>query len=103
MSAVRPPAAPAPEGGHILDLDDLGVVFTTETGTVRAVRGVSLHVAPGETLALVGESGSGKSTVALAAMGLLAGNARATGRAVVDGTDIVGADEEQLSGLRGKT
>ncbi|MCC2266478.1 ABC transporter ATP-binding protein [Streptomyces sp. CT1-17] len=103
MSAVRPPAAPAPDGGHILDLDDLGVVFTTETGTVRAVRGVSLHVAPGETLALVGESGSGKSTVALAAMGLLAGNARATGRAVVDGTDIVGADEEQLSGLRGKT
>ncbi|MFE0179707.1 dipeptide ABC transporter ATP-binding protein [Streptomyces olivaceus] len=103
MSAVRPPAAPAPDGGHILDLDDLGVVFTTETGTVRAVRGVSLHVAPGETLALVGESGSGKSTVALAAMGLLAGNARATGRAVVDGTDIVGADEEQLSRLRGKT
>ncbi len=103
MSAVRPPAAPAPDRRHILDLDDLGVVFTTETGTVRAVRGVSLHVAPGETLALVGESGSGKSTVALAAMGLLAGNARATGRAVVDGTDIVGADEEQLSGLRGKT
>ncbi|MEU4981628.1 ABC transporter ATP-binding protein [Streptomyces sp. NPDC021969] len=102
MSAVRRPAAPA-AGGHILDLDDLGVVFTTETGTVQAVRGVSLHVAPGETLALVGESGSGKSTVALAAMGLLAGNARATGTAVVDGTDIVGADEEQLSGLRGST
>ncbi|PPS83295.1 dipeptide ABC transporter ATP-binding protein [Streptomyces sp. MH60] len=102
MSAVRRPAAAA-AGDHILDLDDLGVVFTTETGPVRAVRGVSLHVAPGETLALVGESGSGKSTVALAAMGLLSGNARATGRAVVDGTDIVGADEERLSGLRGST
>ncbi|MFF4917668.1 dipeptide ABC transporter ATP-binding protein [Streptomyces tendae] len=102
MSAVRRPAADA-SGGHILGLDDLGVVFTTETGPVQAVRGVSLHVAPGETLALVGESGSGKSTVALAAMGLLSGNARATGRAVVDGTDIVGADEERLSGLRGST
>ncbi|MEU8729200.1 ABC transporter ATP-binding protein [Streptomyces tendae] len=102
MSAVRRPAADT-LGGHILDLDDLGVVFSTETGPVRAVRGVSLHVAPGETLALVGESGSGKSTVALAAMGLLSGNARATGRAVVDGTDIVGADEERLSGLRGST
>ncbi|GHA92018.1 glutathione ABC transporter ATP-binding protein [Streptomyces tendae] len=102
MSAVRRPAADT-LGGHILDLDDLGVVFTTETGPVQAVRGVSLHVAPGETLALVGESGSGKSTVALAAMGLLSGNARATGRAVVDGTDIVGADEERLSGLRGST
>ncbi|WP_164412293.1 dipeptide ABC transporter ATP-binding protein [Streptomyces salinarius] len=102
MSAVRRPAAPA-AGDHILDLDDLGVVFTTETGTVQAVRGVSLHVAPGETLALVGESGSGKSTVALAAMGLLSGNARATGRAVVVGTDVVGADEERLAGLRGST
>ncbi|WP_233645370.1 dipeptide ABC transporter ATP-binding protein [Streptomyces sp. BSE6.1] len=102
MSAVRRPAAPA-AGDHILDLDDLGVVFTTETGTVQAVRGVSLHVAPGETLALVGESGSGKSTVALAAMGLLSGNARATGRAVVDGTDVVGAGEERLSRLRGST
>jgi peptide/nickel transport system ATP-binding protein len=102
VSAVRRPAAAA-AGDHILDLDDLGVVFTTETGPVRAVRGVSLHVAPGETLALVGESGSGKSTVALAAMGLLSGNARATGRAVVDGTDIVGADEERLAGLRGST
>ncbi|MEV7219117.1 ABC transporter ATP-binding protein [Streptomyces sp. NPDC093681] len=102
MSAVRRPAAPA-AGDHILDLDDLGVVFTTETGTVQAVRGVSLHVAPGETLALVGESGSGKSTVALAAMGLLSGNARATGRAVVAGTDVVGVGEERLSRLRGST
>ncbi|BCJ36941.1 glutathione ABC transporter ATP-binding protein [Actinocatenispora thailandica] len=94
--------------GSILDVADLGVTFRTETGEVPAVRGVSLTVAPGETLALVGESGSGKSTVALAAMGLLPGNARVTGRAAIGGTDIVGAGPGagaavDLSTLRGRT
>jgi peptide/nickel transport system ATP-binding protein len=87
----------------ILQTTDLGVSFSTESGTVDAVRGVSLSVAPGETLALVGESGSGKSTVALAAMGLLSGNATASGSAVVAGHEVVGAPEPALRGLRGST
>ncbi len=87
----------------ILQTTDLGVSFSTESGTVDAVRGVSLSVAPGETLALVGESGSGKSTVALAAMGLLSGNATAAGSAVVAGHEVIGATEPALRGLRGKT
>jgi len=87
----------------ILTTTDLGVAFSTESGTVDAVRGVSLHVEPGETLALVGESGSGKSTVALAAMGLLSGNATARGSAVVDGHEVVGAPETALRRLRGST
>ncbi|CAM5390069.1 ABC transporter ATP-binding protein OS=Streptomyces alboniger OX=132473 GN=CP975_23505 PE=4 SV=1 [Streptomyces alboniger] len=87
----------------ILRIEDLGVTFATDSGDVPAVRGVSLHVRPGETLALVGESGSGKSTVALAAMGLLPGNARASGRVTVDGTEVVGAGEAELARLRGRT
>ncbi|MET9906225.1 ABC transporter ATP-binding protein [Streptomyces sp. NPDC006476] len=87
----------------VLEVEGLGVTFGTETGDVSALCDISLHVHTGETLALVGESGSGKSTVALAAMGLLPGNARVSGRVRIDGRDVVGAGEGELARLRGRT
>ncbi|MBO4260783.1 dipeptide ABC transporter ATP-binding protein [Streptomyces griseorubiginosus] len=87
----------------MLEVEGLGVTFGTETGDVPALCDISLHVHAGETLALVGESGSGKSTVALAAIGLLPGSARVSGRVRVDGRDVVGADEGELARLRGRT
>ncbi|MBM3504175.1 MAG: ABC transporter ATP-binding protein [Alphaproteobacteria bacterium] len=55
----------------LLTIEDLAIEFVTRRGNVPAVRGVSLHVTPGESLGLVGESGSGKSVLAHTVMGLL--------------------------------
>jgi peptide/nickel transport system ATP-binding protein len=60
-------------------------VFRRKTGAVRAVDGVSLDVAVGETLALVGESGCGKTTVGKAIMQLHQATA---GRVVFDGMTL---------------
>ena len=68
----------------------------------RVVRGVSFHVEPGETVALVGESGSGKSVTALSVLRLLPGaGSNPEGRVVLDGADVLRADENELRRLRG--
>jgi peptide/nickel transport system ATP-binding protein len=55
-------------------IEDLHVTFRRGGADVRALRGVSLDVAPGEILAVVGESGSGKSVLGLSLLGLLDGD-----------------------------
>lgn len=70
---------------------------------MHAVRGVSLSVAAGETLAVVGESGSGKSATALSAMRL---NPEppcvyAGGRVLLDGRDVLALSERELRKVRG--
>jgi oligopeptide/dipeptide ABC transporter ATP-binding protein len=54
----------------LVALDGIRVQFPAGRRTLTAVDGVSLEVAPGETLALVGESGSGKSTIGNVVAGL---------------------------------
>jgi peptide/nickel transport system ATP-binding protein len=54
----------------LIEIENLEVTFGSPGNLVRAVRGVSLAVAEGESYGIVGESGSGKSTVLRAVCGL---------------------------------
>ncbi|RSM66303.1 ABC transporter ATP-binding protein [Amycolatopsis sp. WAC 01376] len=65
------------------------------------VRGVSFGIARGERVGLIGESGSGKSLTALSIMGLLPEELAASGSVKLDGRELLGAPEKDLSRLRG--
>ncbi|WP_159502361.1 ABC transporter ATP-binding protein [Microbacterium sp. 18062] len=87
----------------VLRVSDLSVGYRTGGTLVEAVRGVSLTVAAGETVAIVGESGSGKSTTVHALIRLLAGNAVITGgRIDFLGRDLVQARAAELRTVRGR-
>lgn len=58
----------------ILSVKDLEVKFTLRGDVLTAIRGASLDLYEGESLAIVGESGSGKSVFTKSFMGLLDGN-----------------------------
>src|SRR5579863_6241420 len=86
----------------LLRIDGLSTQFRDEDGVVRAVDGVSLAIAPGETLGLVGESGCGKSVTALSVMRLLPRNARVVAGAIrFDGQDLLALSEAEMRAIRG--
>jgi peptide/nickel transport system ATP-binding protein len=84
----------------VLEVNDLNVTFR---GDVKAVRGVSYRLGRGEILGIVGESGSGKSVTSLAVMGLLPEGAEISGSVRLHGRELIGAREEELTRLRGKS
>jgi oligopeptide transport system ATP-binding protein len=84
-----------------LSIENLQVEYPLGGDTIAAVREVSLAVAPRECIGIVGESGAGKTQVFMAAMGLLAGSARARGSVRFDGEEILGLEPKALNRVRG--
>src|SRR5579864_4971314 len=84
----------------LLEVQDLTVSFPTADGVVRAVRGVSFSVEPGQTLGIVGESGSGKTVLTQTLLGLTPG-ATITGKANFEGTDLLQLSDGQMREVRG--
>ncbi|KIQ14329.1 dipeptide ABC transporter ATP-binding protein [Rhodococcus sp. MEB064] len=89
----------SPVDKPLLEIKDLEVSF----GSTKAVRGVSLSVYPGQTVAIVGESGSGKSTTAHSIIDLLPGSGTVTGGEILfDGVDVTKASKKDIVALRGE-
>ncbi|SQG65235.1 ABC transporter ATP-binding protein [Corynebacterium renale] len=104
LGRPRPAASKTLHGEPQLSIRDLEVTYQPTRGgdPVAAVRGVSLDVYAGEMTAVVGESGSGKSTTALAALGLLPGNATIEqGAITLLGKDVTNLSNKQWRSLRG--
>jgi oligopeptide/dipeptide ABC transporter ATP-binding protein len=87
-----------------IEVRNLSVCFTSRTGDVYAVDGVSFAVEQGETVGIIGESGCGKSATASAILRL---NGRppetmVDGEVIFEGRDLTKLSELELSEVRGR-
>ncbi len=88
---VPGPTAMTPSPGPAIVLE--GVVFTYPSG-VRALDGIDLQVAAGESVGIIGQNGSGKSTLVRHLDGLLRPD---TGRVEVNGVDVAGRHVAEIA------
>ncbi|AOO80418.1 ABC transporter ATP-binding protein [Bosea vaviloviae] len=97
MSDISPKTPP------VLSIENLTLALPALADRAHAVEGVTLAIAPGETLCVVGESGSGKSMIAHAVMGLLPKAVKPAGGAIrLAGRDLLSLDEEAMQDVRGR-
>ena len=86
----------------LVSIRGLDVLYRTERGPARVLRGVDVDIAENTVVGVVGESGSGKSTLALALMDLLPGNAaQSAATFLFEGTDLARQAPSRRRGLRG--
>ena len=85
----------------LLVVEDLKTYFTLDSGTVKAVDGVSFRLEQGEALGIAGESGCGKTTTALSLVRVLPSNANIVGGSIkLMGIDLVPKSENALRRYR---
>jgi len=86
----------------LLAVQNLQTFFFTPDGLVKAINGVDLHLAEGETLALVGESGCGKSLTALSLLRLVPEPGRIVGGEIrFEGQDLLRMPLDEMRRVRG--
>jgi oligopeptide/dipeptide ABC transporter ATP-binding protein len=73
-----------------------------DIGDLTIVHGMSFDLHAGQVFGLAGESGSGKTMTALSLLGLLPGGARTSGRAMLDGTDLLTLGAADMRKVRGR-
>jgi len=84
------------EAKKILDVKDIVIKFSLRGQVLTAIRGTSLDVSEGETLAIVGESGSGKSVLTKSFIGMLDKNGWVdSGSILFEGQDLASFKEEK--------
>ncbi len=83
----------------VIELDDVHKTYVIGEISVRALRGITLDVQPGEYVAIMGSSGSGKSTL-MNILGCL--DVPTSGTYRLGGLDIGAADQDELADLRNR-
>ena len=88
---------------QIVQIRELRGGFGSPTGDfVEVLHGIDLSIARGEMTAVVGETGSGKTLTALSIIGLTPpGFRRTSGSILLEGNELAGYSERQLSQVRG--
>ena len=88
---------------RVLEVRDIRTRFHTQDGVVHAVNGISFDLDEGELLGVVGESGSGKSVTMMSLLKLLPMPPAeiVSGRALLEGENLIALDVERLRRVRG--
>ena len=86
----------------LVRINGLTIDFESGRSSVRALHGFDLEISKGEAVGIVGESGSGKSITWLGALGLLGPRARVNGSFELDGRELLGLGEREMTAVRGK-